>query len=75
VLSLLLLLLLLLLSLQEGTIQLVDVGACTVIHSERAHSGAVWLCQCRSRVSCVESAAAAAAAAAAVTAGGQHSAG
>lgn len=27
---------------QEGTIELVDVGACTVIHSEKAHSGAVW---------------------------------
>jgi hypothetical protein len=35
-------LLLLLLLLQEGTIQLVDVGACTVIHTEQAHSGAVW---------------------------------
>lgn len=29
-------------SLQEGKIELVDVGACTVIHSEQAHSGAVW---------------------------------
>ncbi|KAF6255140.1 WD40-repeat-containing domain protein [Scenedesmus sp. NREL 46B-D3] len=26
----------------EGTIQLVDVGACSVIHSEQAHAGAVW---------------------------------
>jgi hypothetical protein len=28
--------------LQEGTIQLLDVGACSVVHTEQAHSGAVW---------------------------------
>jgi hypothetical protein len=29
-------------SVQEGAIQLIDVGACSVVHTEQAHSGAVW---------------------------------
>lgn len=29
-------------ALQEGWIQLLDVGSCTVIHTEEAHSGPVW---------------------------------
>jgi hypothetical protein len=28
--------------LQEGTVQLIDVGACSVVHTQQAHSGAVW---------------------------------
>lgn len=28
--------------LQEGSIQLVDVGACSVIHTHQAHTGPVW---------------------------------
>eukprot|EP00879_Flechtneria_rotunda_P014523 GHRR01015177.1.p1 GENE.GHRR01015177.1~~GHRR01015177.1.p1 ORF type:complete len:678 (+),score=232.06 GHRR01015177.1:75-2036(+) len=27
---------------KEGAIQLIDVGACTVIHTEQAHNGPVW---------------------------------